>query len=201
MARTNLKDQDFALVQKALCGDQSAYNAIWNLCYGAVSFQIKTVLGNNTRTAIEDVVMEVFEKAFAALPTFTPDYRLASWFSRIARNRALDYYRRAARVKVVSVDAGWQDEEDETPKLQLMDTTPTAEEQYTQQKNHELLLTYIGKLPAFYANVMRKRYADGYEIEEIAEEMQCTPRDVRHYLRRGERKLKKLFVAAGVVEV
>ena len=120
------KEKDFFLVQRALCGDQEAYSAIFKKYRIILTIQISDIVNDSDLTA--DIVMETFEKAFQRLKNFQPDYQLSAWLVRIGRNCAIDYCRKKNRVNIVSIDEGFDDTEDDRPTLQVIDDSRTPEE-------------------------------------------------------------------------
>ena len=57
------KEKDFFLVQRALCGDQEAYSAIFKKYRIILTIQISEIVNDTDLTA--DIVMETFERLFS----------------------------------------------------------------------------------------------------------------------------------------
>lgn len=66
---------------------------IWKDHYRKVLYFVRCVMGVG-RDA-EDLVQEIFGKAFGKFDTYDSRYSVSTWIYRIARNRCIDYLRRA----------------------------------------------------------------------------------------------------------
>lgn len=187
---TNRRELDFNLVQRALCGEQAAYTAIYNQYYQLVKTTVKKILMDST--LIEDVCMEVFEKAFANLSGFQPSYPLGVWLARIGHNRALDYYRQHQRRPMVRLD---EDPEGDTPssslgeRLRTLDDTP--EEHAQRVTDREYLNRLLVTLDGTRQSSVRMYWIDELSYGEIGEMLGCNRRQVRRMVKNGTRQLRE----------
>lgn len=189
MKRTK-RETDFFLVQRAICGDQTAYDRIYSDHWKTVQYTVQRILWKRPAD-VEDICIETFERAFALLHKFRPDYQLSAWLVRIAANRALDYLRKINRVDIVSVDAT-ADRDTPVLEIQLMDTAPLPTEQVEREQDISYLAGLIMKLPQGEREAVRMRCLDGLSTEEVAEQMDATRRTVRHTVRDGLCHLKNM---------
>lgn len=188
--RRTKKEADFFLVQRAICGDQSAYTKIYENYWKSVRYAVTQILWRRPMD-VEDVCMETFERAFSLLHRFQPDYQLSAWLVRIASNRALDYLRRGNRLDITSVDAT-ADDDSPVSETQLMDTAPLPTEQVERTQDILYLETLMAELPSNERDVLRMRCLDGLSSDECAEQMGTTRRTVRHSVRDGIHHLKSM---------
>lgn len=184
------KEKDFFLVQRALCGDQEAYSAIFKKYKIILTMQISEIINNNDLAS--DIVMETFEKAFERLKNFQPDYQLSAWLVRIGRNCAIDYCRKRNRVNIVSIDEGFDDIEDERPTLQLLDDSRTPEESMSFKQRLEFVGTVMGELPEVSRRVLQMKFFDGFSYEEIADELDFTVQQVKTAMHKARKDLIEL---------
>lgn len=184
------KEKDFFLVQRALCGDQEAYSAIFKKYKIILTMQISEIINNNDLAS--DIVMETFEKAFERLKNFQPDYQLSAWLVRIGRNCAIDYCRKRNRVNIVSIDEGFDDTEDERPTLQLLDDSRTPEESMSFKQRLEFVGTVMGELPEVSRRVLQMKFFDGFSYEEIADELDFTVQQVKTAMHKARKDLIEL---------
>lgn len=184
------KEKDFFLVQRALCGDQEAYSAIFKKYKIILTMQISEIINNNDLAS--DIVMETFEKAFERLKNFQPDYQLSAWLVRIGRNCAIDYCRKRNRVNIVSIDEGFDDTEDERPTLQLLDDSRTPEESMSFKQRLEFIGTIMGELPEVSRRVLQMKFFDGFSYEEIADELGFTVQQVKTAMHKARKDLIEL---------
>lgn len=184
------READFFLVQRAICGDQSAYTKIYNDYRKSVRYAVARILWRRPMD-VDDVCIETFERAFSLLHRFQPDYQLSAWLVRIASNRALDCLRRDGRMDVTSVDAT-ADDDSPVLELQLMDDAPLPTEQVERTQDISYLETLIADLPSDERDALRMKCLDGLSSDECAEQMGTTRRIVRHSVRDGIRHLKEM---------
>lgn len=185
------KEKDFFLVQRALCGDQEAYSAIFKKYRIILTIQISDIVNDSDLTA--DIVMETFEKAFQWLKNFQPDYQLSAWLVRIGRNCAIDYCRKRNRVNIVSIDEGFDDTEDERPTLQIIDDSRTPEESLSFNQRIEYVKSVMQKMPSTSRRVIQMRFFDDFTYEEMADELGFTLQQVKNAMHRAKRDLIELI--------
>lgn len=177
------RDKDFFLVQKALCGDQQAYNTIFYQYYDTVKYAVKKIL--NDTSLIEDICMETFEKAFSNLARFQPDYQLSAWLVRIGTNRALDHFRHNARTSITSIDDGWNEDTEDRKVIQLKDNDTTPDSYTEKLQDVEFVKKILVKLPYPESKAVRMKYLDDCTFDEIAEEMDLTRKQARKLVKYG----------------
>lgn len=184
------KEKDFFLVQRALCGDQEAFAAIFKKYKIILTIQISEIVNDSDLTA--DIVMETFEKAFERLKNFQPDYQLSAWLVRIGRNCAIDYCRKRNRVNIVSIDEGFDDTEDERPTLQLLDDSRTPEESMSFKQRLEFVRTVMNEMPDVSRRVLQMKFFDDFSYEEIADELDFTVQQVKNAMHKARKDLIEL---------
>lgn len=184
------KEKDFFLVQRALCGDQEAYLAIFKKYRIILTIQISDIVNDSDLTA--DIVMETFEKAFQRLKNFQPDYQLSAWLVRIGRNCAIDYCRKRNRVNIVSIDEGFDDTEDERPTLQVIDDSRTPEEAMSFKQRLEFVRTVMNEMPEVSRRVLQMKFFDDFSYEEIADELDFTVQQVKNAMHKAKKDLIEL---------
>ena len=99
-----MDDPDAALVSLARGGDARAFEAL------VVKYQrrIARHVARFVRRSgdVEDVVQEVFMRAYRGLPSFKGESAFYTWLYRIAHNTSMNHLRRAASPVVLSGDLG-----------------------------------------------------------------------------------------------
>ena len=89
---------DSSLIENTLKGDQGAFAELVRRYQAAVWGTAHRILGNSSEN--EDVVQEVFLRAFTALHKFDLKYPFGPWILRIATNYCIDQLRRKKSRKV-----------------------------------------------------------------------------------------------------
>lgn len=149
-----LSDED--LVRRVLRGETEVFEHIVKrferLVYG---FMLRKV--SDTGVA-QDLAQETFLIAYENLNRLKDHARLKSWIMGIAGNLIRDHYKRR---KMAGMPEGLEVE------LTGLDPLQTVE----QQERHEYLYKALMQLSDRYRAVLIKRYLEGQEYDEIAQEL------------------------------
>lgn len=116
-----------------------------------------------------DLVQDTFAAAHRRFDSLSDDDRFGGWLMTIARNRAVDYWRRAR------------------PTTELPDELP---QRATPPGEILDLLAAIRSLPESYAEILVMRWVEGMTGVEIAETCGMTHGSVRVKLSRGLKMLR-----------
>src|SRR5438046_3150463 len=87
-------------LQSAKSGDVDAFGELVNVNYPDVRVFMAMHLGN--QSDLDDLVQDVFVRAFAGLNTLRETTTFRSWLRSIARNRVLEYLRE--RIRTATAD-------------------------------------------------------------------------------------------------
>jgi len=94
-AMGDVDELDRRELRRAQAGDGAAFAALVTRYDKRLRALAHGMLGDRDR--MDDVLQEVYVKAFRALPGFRAEARLGTWLNRIAYNACLDEIRRSAR--------------------------------------------------------------------------------------------------------
>ena len=83
---------DYKIVRNAIAGDEKAYGELFKRYKDSVYFMILKMVNN--RTDAEDLMFEAFEKAFASLNYYSPQFAFSTWLFKIASNNTIDFIRK-----------------------------------------------------------------------------------------------------------
>ena len=166
---------EVVLVKAVLAGDREAFGQLYDL-YAPMIHGI--LLARIPRSEVDDLVQDIFLHAFRKLHTLRDWAAFGPWIAMIARNRAMDFYRRSKETVEVSEDL---------PSTDL--GTSRANE----------ILELIRALPEAYRETLVLRLVEGMTGPEIAARTGLTPASVRVNLHRGMKQLReKLGYAEGL---
>jgi RNA polymerase sigma-70 factor (ECF subfamily) len=93
---------DLDLVHRAQTGDLPAYEELVRRYHGRIYGLIYSMV--SSREDAEDLVQEVFVKAWKALGHFREQSGFYTWIYRIALNRTINFRKRRTRRKTVTLD-------------------------------------------------------------------------------------------------
>ena len=188
MTTVNLDNQpvaDAQLVAASCAGDQQAFGRLVRRYQGMIAGLIYAYCGDLHRS--EDLAQETFISAWKNLCGLREREKLVPWLCQMARRRAVDYLRSAAREKnnLARLDEEHIRSETVSPAQQAL----TCEER-------DLLWRILSELPQPYRETMVLYYRHEQSTEAVAQAMETTPTAVRQRLSRGRQMLRDQVAAA-----
>jgi RNA polymerase sigma-70 factor (ECF subfamily) len=173
---------DASLVDAARQGDRPAFGRLYQR-YARLVHGI--LLARAPSTEVDDLVQDVFLLALRRLGTLRDGSAFGGWLAAIARNRAMDYHRRAKDFA-------------ELPEGTEEHKTGGVARKDTQQADALAALAAIRSLPEAYRETLILRFVEGMTGPEIAERTGLTPGSVRVNLHRGMQLLRERLGTSGV---
>src|SRR3989339_442149 len=150
-------------------------------------------ISNVSEAEAEDVLQDVFIKAFQHLNEFDPDLKFSSWIYRITRNQVISNYRKIkARPQTVELI-----EEAGTGVEKLLSDLDIEEA----LNNHELALEVEKVLTAMdqkYKEVLVLKYLEDKSYQEISDILKKPLGTVATLLNRAKQAFKKQATVQGV---
>ncbi|HEV3471463.1 MAG TPA: sigma-70 family RNA polymerase sigma factor [Pyrinomonadaceae bacterium] len=162
-----------ALVEAVRAGDREAFAGLYETFAPMVH---GVLLARVPFDEVGDLVQEVFLVAFRKLDTLRDGARFGPWVAMIARNRAMDFHRRARETEEL------RDELAHAPR-------PSAEAAEA--------LAHIRALPEAYRETLVLRLVEGMTGPEIAARTGLQPASVRVNLHRGMKLLRERLAGKG----
>jgi RNA polymerase sigma-70 factor, ECF subfamily len=170
-----LHDSDATFVRAAQQGDTEAFGQLYRR-YARMVHGI--LLGRVRHVEVEDLVQEVFLRALPRVRELRDTSRFGSWLAAIARNLAIDYYRRSQTRPERPDDA--PDPDEQPAKVSVSSNGAAAE-----------ILDCIRSLPEAYRETLILRLVEGMTGPEIASKTGLSPGSVRVNLHRGMSQLRQ----------
>lgn len=174
---------------RAQSGDAAAFAELWR----AYQPRLLRYLSLVSPGAAEDVASDTWLQVVKGLARFTGDQTaFAAWLFTVARHRAVDEARRAARrLETPLADAG------EAPATgHVPDAADTAMENLSTAEAMRL----IASLPRDQAEVVALRVVAGLDVAAVAELLGRTPGWVRTTAHRGLRRLAMTLSERGLAQ-
>ncbi|MEY4099219.1 MAG: hypothetical protein RL300_390 [Pseudomonadota bacterium] len=172
-------DSDAMLVERAVAGDQRAYELL------VIKYQrrIERLIGRMVRDVdlVEDVAQETFIRAYRALHQFRGDAQFYTWLYRIAVNTAKRFLLKLKHDPAISQSSlQSNDEDDETfQRRNEPSTDETPESMLAAKEIGQAVNAAMEALPDDLKQALTLREIDGLSYEEIAEVMNCPLGTVR----------------------
>jgi RNA polymerase sigma-70 factor, ECF subfamily len=164
-----IREDDASLVQAAQRGDRPAFGQLYER-YGRLVHGI--LLARVPSPEVDDLVQEVFLKALRELRGLRDHAAFGGWLAQIARNRAVDYFRKSRA------------------SVELPAALPARENTAARTEAVAALETIRG-LPEAYRDTLILRLVEGMTGPEIAARTGLTPDSVRVNLHRGMKLLRQ----------
>lgn len=157
--------EDDKLVARALGGDESAYTELVEKYQRALYFHVMKMVRN--KDIIEDLVQEVFMKAFENLPSYNTKYAFSTWLYRIATNHTIDYLRKK-KLQTMSIDEPVKTKDGEM-EMELPDKDMETDREVIRNQRSQIIHEAIENLPDKYRAVIRMRHMEEMSYQEIAD--------------------------------
>lgn len=159
----NSKISDKALVKKYIQGNEACLEMLINR-HKERLFTTIILIVKDTYIA-EDLFQETFIKIIKNLKAgkYNEEGKFLPWASRIARNMAIDYFRKTKRMPTVTDSQG----NDVFRTLKIK--TENREEEIIRTEKEDLVRSAIDKLPAEQRQVLILRHYGDLSFKEIAE--------------------------------
>jgi RNA polymerase sigma-70 factor, ECF subfamily len=177
---------DLELVERFRSGDESGFNELVRRYQGRIYWVARRTMGSHEDA--DDVVQDVFIRAYEGLKNFRAEANFYTWLYRITVNVALN----AIRKKRIKDFVAYDDV--------LADSLPSDAETdggLRQQEYQTLLEKAIQKLPAKQRMVFVLRYHEELPFEEIAGRLKKsvggTKANYFHAVRKISEFMKKEF--------
>lgn len=180
-------EQDRRLIERALAGDQVAYQALLQKYERGLTHHIRRLM--RKPEDVEDLVQETFIKAFGALDTYAPQYAFSTWLYKIATNHAIDYLRKR-RLPTISLDKPVQTREGEM-QIEVADSTFRPDRAIVEDQRRTILQEAVDALPEKYHRVIVMRHRQEMAYEEIAEALGLPLGTVKAHIFRARELLNK----------
>ena len=144
---------------------------------------------------IEDVVQEVFTKAFFSLDRFREDSSFATWITRIAINRAKDELKRRANRNALAEPVEPELIEEIRGYFQESDTKEDQEKPEPPNALRKVVDRALAALPERLRLVVTMKDMEGLSYQEIGEVLKCSIGTVKSRHNRARKKLREVLSA------
>jgi len=151
---------------------------------------IKRLLYINTEDA-EDILQEVFIKAYRNLNSYSPKYKFSSWIYRIAHNEAISFLRKNKKRRLEIVN---------DPEKNIFDTLASdldLEKEYIEKDSEKEFENVLYKLDTKYRDILVLKFLEGKDYNEISEILHISSGTVGSLISRAKVKLKDLIELNG----
>jgi len=187
-----LADAERDVVRRIQGGDSDAYRVLVEGHQARIYRLVARFLGPD-HSATDDVVQDVFVKAYFSLGKFRQDAQFGTWITRIAINRARDELKKQSGRVPFDEEFG----EDALRRLQQIALgSETSDEEEPNEADNvvgRLVARAVADLPERFRITITLKDIEGYSYQEVSEMLKCSVGTVKSRHTRGREKLKKLL--------
>lgn len=178
-----LTDND--LVFQVQQGNTELFGIVIERYHGKLFAYLYRLIGNQEEA--QDLLQDVFIKAFRNMNSYDVERKFSSWIYRIAHNEAINHLKRKSLRRFIS----WEDVVSTRDKLMTSETEEGADKTWLRKEIINEVDQVINKLPFKYRQVLLLRYYSEKSYEEISEILQKPINTVGTLINRAKKKMNK----------
>jgi RNA polymerase sigma factor (sigma-70 family) len=188
MIATRCEISDRELVTAVRAGDDSAFEELYRRYHDRIATYVRRMVRDEARA--EDLAQDAFFSALKRMRATDAEIMFKPWIFEIARNAAIDHWRRSRRAEEVSVD----EEERLRPADRVRLVGSAAPEAAMIDKER---LTHLqgafDELSDVHSRVLVMRELEGMSYREIADRLDLSRSSVESALFRARRRLESEY--------
>ena len=189
IATAGCEAADAELVAAVRAGDDSAFEELYRRYQPRISRFVCGMLHDSARC--EDVAQEAFLSALRRMRATDAEINFKPWIYQIARNAAIDSYRRNNHAVEVSMDADDGLRASDRHRLVGLDGSPDAALVTKERLDH--LQGAFDELSDVHTRVLVMRELEGMSYREIGQKLDLTRPAVESALFRARRRLESEY--------
>ncbi|MEI6815615.1 MAG: sigma-70 family RNA polymerase sigma factor [Bacteroidota bacterium] len=179
---------DYALVVRALHhGDQDAYAELMHSYKDIIFYMMFKKVHN--RDDAEDITLEVFEKAFRYLDSYSPNFAFSTWLYKIANNKCIDFIHKKYN-RELPMENKFSDDEKHDLMLEVKSDGLDPEENLIKKQKVLFLKKVVANLRPRYRDLVELRYFKELSYEEISKVLELPLGTVKAQLSRAKEALQ-----------
>lgn len=178
------KETDLADVRKSLEGDEAAYARIMRRYQETITAQMWRFTRDPLE--LEELVHDVFVQAFLSLKKFRGDAPFVHWLRRVATFTGYKYWEKKSKHQDRHVDIS-----------ELCHLAVENPEDKKPDEAAEILFKMLERLKPKDRLILTLHYFDGYDMQEVADQLGWNRTVVKVRAHRARNQLKKWMEQAG----
>jgi RNA polymerase sigma factor (sigma-70 family) len=189
IATAGTEVDDCALVDAVRDGDDGAFEELYRRYQPRIAGFVRSMLHDETRA--EDVAQEAFLSALRRMRATDTEINFKPWIYQIARNAAIDSYRRNSHAVEVSMDADNGLRASDRHRLVGVEGAPDTALVTKERLTH--LQGAFDELSDVHTRVLVMRELEGMSYREIGQQLDLTRPAVESALFRARRRLESEY--------
>lgn len=199
VAALNMKDlPEDKLINMAIDGYEEAWKELYRRYYGRVKRVVAWRKWSFRYAEVEEIIQEVFLELIRALPNFRGEASLATFLTRLAKNKCISVLRRKGAQKRAREEFGFifddrRSDDDQERRIPVESPHGRPEESLLFSENASELIQALRRLPEECRDIIRKRYFEELSYRDICELLDMPLGTVCSRLKRCLSRLKEIF--------
>lgn len=137
----------------------------------------------------ENLLQEVFIKAYKNIHSYNPKYSFSSWIYRITHNHTIDYYKKHKNTKTVQLET---DANDGKKLLDILASDENIEQNLQKQELFEVIGNILKDMDIKYREVLVLKFLQEKSYDEISDILHIPSWTVATLINRGKKQFKQL---------
>lgn len=139
----------------------------------------------------EDILQEVFIKAYQNLNDFDFNYKFSNWIFRITHNVTISHYRKK---NISSRAISWEENDMDN----ILQATLNLEQKNIQNLSYENILKIIERLPLKYKEVLILKFIEDKDYKAISDILHKPTGTIATLLNRAKKMLTRELIKEGI---
>ena len=135
----------------------------------------------------ENILQEVFIKAYTKINSYNSDYSFSSWIYRIAHNHTIDYYKKHSKKETVNLE--WDD--DNINFLNLFESDDNIEKNVFSKELNEKIWEIINSLDIKYKEILILKFLEEKNYKEISDILKIPEWTVATLINRWKKQFRE----------
>ena len=183
------------LVALAKQGDQDAFAQLVEANQNKIYSLALRMTGNPEDGA--DLAQEAFLRAWRSLPSFQEESSFSTWLYKLTSNLCIDFLRKEKRRKAVVTTVSLDDDQDESPPLEVPDHRFTPEAEVEHRELRAAMSRALKVMSEEHRQILILREVEGLSYTEIAELLDVEEGTVKSRLARARISLRNILQKDG----
>ncbi|MEK7598163.1 MAG: RNA polymerase sigma factor [Patescibacteria group bacterium] len=175
--------EDNSLIGLIRSGHPEIYDEIVSRYQRKLFSYVYRLVGNKEET--EDILQNVFVKAYRNIKTFDIERKFSSWIYRIAHNEAINFLKKRNKKKFIS----WEDIVASKDKMETKSDERSPIDIWIRKESAIEVSRAMEKMPEKYRKVLMLRYFSEKSYEEIGKTIGSPVNTVGTLINRAKKKL------------
>ena len=185
--------QDMENINLILLGDRNAFKSIFNKYRAQISYKVYNS-ANGDKDLANDLVMEIFEKAYFNINKYKEDFTFNSWLSTLAQNHIVDHFRNKKNNSTIPFSKFKSEENSDFNIAESFeDFTQSPQEKESEIQRNYVLNNAVSQLDKISQRIINLRFYEEKSLDEIAIELDLTVTNVKQKFFRDKKVLAKLL--------